>query len=274
MATKTKQQVTPSQEQAVPATATSEFDDWMKSQAGQGISNRQEDNIVPQIGILQPLSPAIVNEEFPDAKAGDFIIGNEIVSGQKGIWFQPCHTSDIWFEFAPMSAGGGFVASHEFTGYRGGKPILPPGAVSEGGFDVRMGDNVLLHYKQWAGLLWVNKHPVERIINFKSTGHTIQKQWMTQARERRFDDGTQMGLYTHVYHLTTEKMTNQKGTWFQLKVGQYQRINQAEDIIGNPMVAARMGEALHKAFMGGERQAQAGDVEQSPRQSINDEIPF
>jgi hypothetical protein len=246
--------------------------------SGAGISNKAADNIVPQIKIMQPLSPEIVDGKLPNAKPGDFLIGSSIIPGAEGFWFQPCHWDQLWLEFQPLQSGGGFVASHPWLGDVRGRPNLPAEARAIDDFHYKIGDNELIHYRQWAGLAWIDKHPLERTINFKSTGHTIARNWNNAAREaHRFHDGTVRPLFAHIYKLTTERISNAKGTWYQLKVGEpvllSNRVQQAKDIVGDDTLSVvKLGAELYKAFAAGDLQA---EVEAEPvKQTIEDEIPF
>lgn len=244
-------------------------DALLEQYAGAGISNKATDNIVPAIRILQPLSPEIAEGTLPNAKPGDFMMGSEVIPSSIGFWFQPCHWHEIWFEFAPLAAGGGFITTHPWNGYDGGRPIPPPGATTINDFTFKMGANELIHYRQWAGIVWINKQPLQRIINFKSTGHTIAKNWMNVAREaNRLKSGKQRPLFGHVYHLTSERITNNKGTWYQIKVGTPVTIEQAyADGIVDDYVAT-IGSELLKAFQGGEVRAAVDDENVHRQQDV------
>lgn len=237
------------------ALTTVEEEALARQYAGAGVSTKAADNIVPQVRILQPLSPEIVESKVPGAKPGDFLMGTDVM---QDFWFQPCFWDQRWFEFMPLSSGGGFVSSHEWVGETRNGPIPPKGATKVDDFRFKMGDNELVHYRQWAGLAWIDKRPLERTINFKSTGHTVARQWNNKAREaNRLSDGTIRPLFGHVYHLTTERITNAKGTWYQLQVGNPVLLSQAKDIVGEDWAkVAALGNALNQAFTGGERKAE------------------
>lgn len=271
-----KQQIQP-QTNNTPAILTDE-EALAREFAGAGVSNKAADNIVPQVRVLQPLSPEIVEGKLPNAKAGDFLMGQTIIPGQEGFWFQPCFWDQQWFEFLPLQSGGGFVASYPWLGEHKGRPIPPQGAKVLDDYHFKMGDNELIHYRQWSGLAWINKSPLERVINFKSTGHTVARNWNNAAREaNRFSDGSVRPLFMHIYHLTTERNSNAKGTWYQISVGNPVLLSaaneQAKQIVGNdPIAVVRLGSELYKAFQGGERVAEV-DTPTSGR-AHDDNIPF
>lgn len=252
---------------------------FLRDTAGAGVSTKAADNIVPQVRILQPGSPEIVDGKMINVKAGDFLMGTTVIPGQDGFWFQPCYWDQRWFEFLPLAAGGGFVAAYEWRGETKGRPIPPEGAKVLDDYHFKMGDNELVHYRQWAGLAWIDGRPLERVINFKSTGHTVAREWNNVAREaNRNADGTTRALYTHIYHLTTERISNAKGTWHRLAVGAPASLlkptsEQAKAVVGNDTFAvAMLGRQLYEAFTAGERKAEA-DVKVTDEVKT-DEVPF
>src|SRR5262252_8802325 len=91
----------------------------MQADAGKGLSTKAEDNIVPIITVLQPLSPQLQRSStkyISSAMAGDIMMknaANPIIKGESGIIFQPCYFMKEWVEWVPRTSGGGFVARHE-----------------------------------------------------------------------------------------------------------------------------------------------------------------
>jgi len=277
----------------LPAEA-SDLDEMMRQDAGMGISNRAEDNIVPQLKVLQPLSPEVTEgpEKVPGAQAGDFLLGTTLIKGKEGIWFQPCHMDHKLFEFMPLDRGGGFVAEHPmkrdakgiavFTDE--GDPALPQRAVKLDRFRYEINDNNLIHYRQLAGFAWkYSDKELETtgqpyVISFKSTGHTTMRQWMTKAsRSNQMKDGTQRPLFAHLYHLTTSHQRNAKGQWYSLEVGDAELIRKG--LVSDPNSVYLMGRALASAFASGEKESakpERAESEDAPRRD-NDgdrEIPF
>lgn len=259
----------------------------MREDAGQGISGRPEDNIVPQLKVLQPMSPEVMDgdERIEGAKPGDFLVGNALVSGREGLWFQPCFVDHKLFEFTPLERGGGFVAEHPVTRDElgnaaftsAGDPQLPEGfrKVSTFKYESRDG-NSLLHYRQLAGFVWPSG--VAYVISFKSTGHTTMRLWMTKAaRSNPYEDGRQRSLFSHLYRLTTSRKSNSKGTWFSLEVGDAVCLDpeispEVTKIVSDPFRAYVMGRALNAAFSTGEKTSPT--PEREVREESQDEIPF
>lgn len=261
-----------------------ELEEMMRSSAGAGISNKAEDNLIPQISVLQPLSPEVLEgpARIEGAKAGDFLIGDNFVSGSDGIWFQPCAQNEIWLEFTPLAQGGGFVAQHVFVN----EDTPPPGAQRrEKNRFVMANGNEVIHYRQWAGLMWDNGVGLEHVINFKSTGHSIAKKWMTKANQAdRLADGRPLALYSHIYHLTTSMRQNSSGRWYVIDVGPAIKLGKPESrqAVHDPFRAMAIGEALHHAFENLEKRAAVtAESPSEPRRVMSaedigkdDEIPF
>ncbi len=250
----------------------SDFDREMLAHADQGISDSQLDNIIPQIRVLQPLSPEIVDGKIEGAKAGDLLLGETLVRGADGIWFQPCAQVHRWFEFRPIDEGGGFVAEHPVQLDQHGKevvggsgdPIPPRGTTAVKRYQhVFPNGNEAVHYRQWAGVAWVDGVGLEYAINFKSTGHTTAKQWMSKARGlyHSGDPTKRYPLWSHVYKLTTSKRTNNAGTWFVIDVGSPVRLDSCSDV-GDWKMANAKGKGLAEAFSKKEKTAAVEGEEQ------------
>jgi hypothetical protein len=280
----TKAMTTKQMNLPMPEEQAAELEELMRASSGAGISNKAEDNLVPQISVLQPLSPEVLDgpAKIEGAKPGDFLIGDNFIDGKTGLWFQPCFQDQTWLEFTPLAAGGGFVAQHEFTTEN--EP--PPKAQRRERMRYVMPNgNEVIHYRQMAGLMWENGVGLEHVISFKSTGHTIARQWMTKASQsNRLPDGRQRALPSHVYHLTTSMRRNASGQWFVIDVGDGVLLGTpaAQQIVHDSVRAMKMGMALNKAFANQEKRAAAVAAEASdaPRTvstadvGQGDEIPF
>ena len=262
----------------------SALDELMQQHKGAGLSNRAEDNLVPQISILQPLSPEVLEgpDKIAGAKPGDFLVTGKIISGREGFWFQPCFVDQTWLEFTPLQSGGGFVAQHPFVGVDGsGNAVPPPGAMAIGKMRYKMANgNEVIHYRQLAGILWTAEAGqsigLEHVISFKSTGHTVMREWMTKAGQaNRFANGDQRPLYGHVYKVTTEQRRNASGQWFAVKVGEPLLLGakESEAVVGDPMRAFTMGAALSDAFAAKEKRADQAQAS-SDQQSQDENVPL
>jgi hypothetical protein len=229
----------------------SELQRMMQEDAGAGISNRPEDNQIPGIKLLQPLSPQVLDGpgNVPGAKAGDFLMMGRPLKGTEGFWFQPAHMLQQWREFLPLDRGGGFVATYDFDTDAKGHPIPPPTVKQVDKYDYEFPNgNVCIHYRQVAGIAWQNGVGLEFAISFKGTGHSIVKVWNTEAgRAHRLPDGRQAPLWSHIYHLTTSQRRNAQGQWYVIDIGPAIAIDSSEEI-PDWRSAYDLGKKLFNAF--------------------------
>jgi len=233
-----------------------------------GISDLPEDNLVPYIYILQPLSPQVQKKQegyIEGAEPGDIWLRNltpPIVKGEEGFIFQFCHFWKNFVEFIPRSAGGGFVAAYD----------EPPNGTVE-----VVTDNVkrlinpeknteIIEYRYHAGLVHrgLERHPF--IIPLKSTGHTTSKTLMPLLRKFFPNSTVRSKSYHTLIKMTTVHMQNKKGQWFSFKVEDLGWVKQPEDII--------KGLDLQQSLVSGTRQAEQPLIEHLERQQIDEEIPF
>jgi hypothetical protein len=240
-----------------------ELENLMRGDAGHGVSTKAEDNLVPRVKVLQPLSPQVLDgtDKVDGARPGDFLLGDQLLAGKSGFWFQPCSFTQVWLEFKPLDQGGGFVGAHSFT--REDEP--PPGTIRYDKMKHKFSasGNECIHYRQVAGIAWQNQQGLEYVVTFKSTGHTIAREWMTIAgRANRYDDGKPRPLYSHIYRLTTSQRKNQAGQWFVIDVGAPLLLLDADaaQIVGDSMRAYVMGKALASAFDTGEKHAEVDET--------------
>jgi hypothetical protein len=254
----------------------SDDDDEFRQHSGKGTSQQAEDNLLPNVGILQSNSPAADKRNpayIEGAEPGAFVMKSGpqvIVSGEEGIYFQSCFFTKKWAEWVPREKGGGYVARHDDlppeatrveTEGRREKYVLPNGNEL---VETRYHVGFLLHGAKEqmvnsGGLqvpALVGGVAVPYSIPFSSTGHTVSKDWMFKMNNIRFGDGSVQPSFTRAYKLTTRQRTNKAGTWFVISVGQPLLV--AKD-------QARMGLALSTALEAGEKDI-GEEVEQEASQ--------
>lgn len=233
----------------------------LRERAGQGISNRQEDNIVPLVYLLQPLSPQVLpgsDKTLPGAKAGDIWLRNApadqcIVPSDEGLVFQSCHFQTAWIEWLPNR--GGFVQRYR---ERPAAAQLQEEESEDGQTRNvwRMPNgNLVQEYREHAGHV---VHPdgtwEPYVISLSGTGHTVSRSWMTSMRRMRFSDGTQIPSYAFLWRLTPKLRSKNNRNWFMYEVA-------AEGPATAELI--RQGATLCDAFESGEKEAAAmeGDTE-------------
>jgi hypothetical protein len=265
------------------------LDKVKEGESGRGLSSAQHDNMIPQLSILQPLSPEVMDgpDAVEGAKAGDFLLGKSVIKAAKGVWFQPVAQAHRLFEFMPLDRGGGFVAEHPIPRSADGKllfvngePQMPADVERGTGYErLFPNGNHLIHYRHWAGYLWLDKRsPTPCVIAFKSTGHTVARNWMTRANSLRLEafPDKRLDLFSHVYHLTTAQRRNAKGQWYELVVGEHRALDDKQspkikEVLADHDFAYEEAEKLDRDFSAGDKVAA---LPTSMSEKIQDEVAF
>lgn len=257
-----KQAVAIRKEAAVPA-VLDELDEMMQQDAGVGVSTKAEDNIVPNILVLQPLSPEVDEKDakyIEGAKPGDIYLRGTgvIIPGDVGLWFQPVEMYNKWLEFVPRDSGGGFVAAYDFSEAID-RTHPPEGAERKednaNRFHFPDSHTECIHYHFVVGFMWEEQMPMEYVIPFKSTGHTVAKGWNTTRLRQRFPNGQSMPAAANLYHLTTARKTNKQGTWYVFEVGAPTFIKSEEglEVVGDAVKAYTIARSLAGAVASGQK---------------------
>jgi hypothetical protein len=234
----------------------------MQADAGKGVSTDQADNLVPLIYLLQANSPQAVRghaKEIKDARAGDIWLrnapeGDQILSGDDGLVFQPCYFQKDWVEWAPKRAG--FVDRH---------PQRPEIAELE---DVEGDDgqvrkmwrmpngNTVVETRYHAGFAVLpDGRALPYTIPLSSTGHTVSKAWMFAMNSEALPDGTKAPSFAILYRLTPKLRSKNNNSWYQYEVSKVGWVETEAEY--------ERGLALYEAFASGEKRIEeetnAGD---------------
>jgi len=105
----------------------------------------------------------------------------------------------------------------------------------------------LIEYRYHAGLVHLDNQRLPYIIPFKSTGHTVSKNWMSALRKPFPDGSGRSRSYHSKYLLTTVHRTNKKGQWFQFKIEDRGWIDRPADLA--------MAYNFQQLLLSGQRQA-------------------
>lgn len=259
----------PKSNTAVATTAPGAMPDWMRDQlesdAGQGLSKEQADNLVPLVNVLQKLSPQVEKNDdryLAGAEAGDIWLRNapqELIKGSEGMVVQPCHFVKAFVEWVPRDKGGGFVAQHseppedakEYTDKQNPnkKKYLRP----NGNELIETRNHVVLVYN--AG----TEQPLPYVIPMTGSGHTVSRDWMSKMNRKG-----NAPAYSSLYKLTTRLRKNQLGSWFTWDI---------EDAGWASQEQYEAGKALHNAFASGQKDIEV-DTKDNGNNEQEDEKPF
>lgn len=233
----------------------------MAEDAGKGVSTAQEDNIVPLIYILQPLSPQVLKTDpayIQGAEAGDILLRNAndpIVKGAEGIIFQPCFFTKDWVEWVPRGSGGGYVGRHADRPTEAKETRDPknPNKVKY----VMPNGNEVIETRYHVGFVLRGKQALPFVIPLTSTGHTVSRQWMFTMNSQQLPDGKKAPVFACLYRIKTRMRSNVDGSWFTPDIS-----NASEDgqtcFIETEADYLR-GFALHEAFASGASKAAVPD---------------
>ena len=240
---KQKQEVATVEENGPPA----ELMDQYAQDAGAGVSQKAEDNIVPMATVLQALSPQVDRRNpayVEDAQPGSILLKNcdpPVVDGEEGFLFQPCYFDRYWVEWVPRDQGGGFVARHKNR---------PADAIDEE--DGRRtltktpGGNQLIDTRYHSGYALINGVLMPLVIPFSSTGHQVSRSWQTMMNQVRVGPNQVVApSYAKFYRLRTVQKKNAAGTWFMFDVSHGHWATKSE---------YDLGKALHDSFQAGEKE--------------------
>jgi hypothetical protein len=226
-----------------------------RQHTGAGVSSDVSDNLVPLIYILQAQSPQALPKS-PDfiegATAGAIWLRNapkdqQIVDGDEGILFQPCHFDKVWIEWKPDR--GGFVARHKERPAAAEQKTKDPKKPDRLHWEMPNG-NVVVETREHSGFVHLDdgtRFPYT--IPFSSSGHTVSRGWMT-SMNRKVVGGSIADSFCYLYRLTTQFRENDDGSWFLFEVNDHDWVQEESDI--------EMGAALAMAFKSGAKQTMDG----------------
>ena len=183
--------------------------DKYREDRGKGYSKAAEDSLVPFIDVCAStqnpqLNPK--NEKYiKGIELGDILIKGGMppfVKGQVGIEVQPCAFEKCYVEWVPRTKGGGFVGRHK------DRPVdvterPDPVDPTRTRFYRGNGNEIIetrYHYVLYNGAPYV--------MAFKSTGHTVSREWTQQMK--LLEDAA----FAHKYKLTTKLRTKGQQEWY------------------------------------------------------------
>jgi len=242
--------------------------------AGKGISDRQEDNIVPLVYLLQSNSPQTQkgSDKFVKGATGGAIWlrnapeGASVFDGDEGIVFQPCHFSVCWIEWLPNR--GGFVARHSS---RPETAVLTDVEREDGTVGKRWempNGNVVAESREYAGFVYAPGDESERAddmaytIPFGGTNLTVAKQWMSTMRNEKLPSGDRSPLFANKFLIKTKLRSRGKFNWFVYEIDKVGPVESVEEI--------ERGNALADAFSTGVKQSAEHETDAGATEAVDD----
>lgn len=230
----------------------------MSKDKGKGVSNKQEDNLVPLMYVVQALSPVALKKNaayIEGTEAGDLWLRNSsdpIAKGEEGILFQPCHFYKEWVEWMPDR--GGFVGRHDEMP-ADAKKIEDPKNPNRVKFRRKNGNSVV-ETRYHVGFVLERGAPMPYVIPFSSSGHSASRAWMFQMNTKTMPDGDGVApSFATVYRLKTKHRQNDDGEWYVIEA-------MFEDWVQDVKEYER-GKALNAAFEKGEKRAAVDDTDEA-----------
>lgn len=201
-------------------------------QTGTGFENTPEGDLsVPFLAILQSNSPQVENKDPEGSEPGMIFntVTRELVSGEKGVVFTPCHYDVAYVEWIPRTKGGGFVAVHSPDSETVVAAIKANGGSKFGGLKVGENDLVETHYVY--GLILDDQGRSSTsfaVIGFKSTGLKPWRAWRDSMRLLRKG---QVPIFANRARIRSTKQKNSKGTFYNYQIEPLNNSNWLQSLI-------------------------------------------
>lgn len=192
--------------------------------AGKGFEDTTAADLsVPFLSILQANSPQVADENPKGAKQGQLFntVTKELIEGDAGIVFMPCHKEGpVWVEWVPRTAGGGFVGLHapespEVEAAKQAEPILnDQGKPTR---KLRHGDNELIETYYVYGLVLDAEGTNVlgfAVISFTSTKIKPYRDWITSMYMIK----GKPPIFANRARISTNREKNEYGTFFNFQI--------------------------------------------------------
>jgi len=224
-------QVAKKEEAGLPA----EIMDDIFETAGEGTTYKAGELQIPFIRVAQGTSPQLKKSEskyIPNLRQGDIFntVSQQIWDGEEGITVIPCFQTTVYPEFTPGEQGGGYLGTRSpddpdltRTTRVGAKEFLPNGNEvinSDQHYCLILGDDGIFDFA---------------IIDFKSTGLKVSRNWKTQiamykVRHPKTGEMKTPALFATAWKLRvieeSKVVDGEKRTWYNWAVS---RVGLVED---------------------------------------------
>ena len=223
--------------------------------AGKGVSNAAEDNIVPLVYLLQANSPQCNPrgpEHVENGISGNIWLrgsGLPAIDGEAGLLVQPCFFSKTWIEWRlPRGSGlAGVHANKPDDAYEAPDPEKPERTI----WLRKSNGNQLVETRNHVVRVHISPDNIMPfVVPLSGSGHTVSRNWMMLMGAKKIGTG-QAPSWASMYRLTTKLKTKGADTWNIFQVEDAGWVQSQADY--------ESGKALHEAFAKGEKQA---DIDQ------------
>lgn len=188
---------------------------------------------IPFLAILQSGSPQIKKSDgayIKGAEEGMFYntVTQELLDGEHGVIVIPCAFKRTFIKWAPRDSGGGFKGELQPS-----DPQVQAGVLDKDGRLVDSEGNLLSDTRTHYVLVLDGKGGYQpAVVSLSSTQIKKSRQWMSKMNGIKLQraDGSHYtpAMFSHSYKVSTVPESNDKGSWFGLKVETLGAVESAE----------------------------------------------
>jgi hypothetical protein len=192
--------------------------------AGSGFENADSSAYaIPFLGILQSMSPQCKKSDgayVKGAEEGMFYntVTQEIIDGAEGAVVIPCYFKRTFIKWAPRESGGGFLGELQPSDPQ----VAAASTNAKGQLEDAEGNLLSDTRTHYVLVLDKNGGYQPAVLSLASTQIKKSRQWMSKMNGIKMQraDKTHYtpAMFSHQYRITTVPESNDKGSWFGLKV--------------------------------------------------------
>jgi len=208
----------PSKTKAVAKTKTNQpatFDTSLST----GLENTDSsDLVIPQIVLLQPLSPEVNDGATP----GKFY-HKTLKESYDSLRVLPCHWEKCLTKWKPRDEGGGFLGKFSINEKQGLR--------SDDGGRTFYDDEGLYKETHYYTCLYEHDGLLDPVvISMYGTAIFISKSWISMMKQMRNNAGNPLPMYAHFYRIDPIKKSNNMGTWWSYNINPDGRVESQDEV--------------------------------------------
>jgi len=226
---------------------------------------------IPFLSILQSGSPQVKKSDGAHIKGADEgmlynSVTQQVLDGAVGVVVLPVAYKRSFLKWAPRESGGGFRGALQPS-----DPQVQAGVTDPDGRLIDGDGNLLTDTRTHYVLVLDGKGGYQpAVISLSSTQIKKSRQWMSKMNGIKMQrtDGTHYtpAMFSHQYRVTTVPESNDKGSWFGLKVETLGAVESAE--------LYQAAKAFRDAISSGEAKEQAPQAASAASEHGGEDIPF